>query len=127
MIMLWSVCKQGYNISTICSYHCLVAWPLHFLCCSCVEVMFLLVRFKSCLISKPRRLAGRQVIKICNLILNSHRQELVGHPSTLQKNRRINMGIWCLRHPTNAGTGTIRGGLSFDIPLNCPSVLPGYL
>lgn len=61
---------------------------------SCGEVMFLFVRFKSCLISKPHRLTSCQVIKISNLILKSHRQGLVGHPSTLQKNRRINTGMW---------------------------------
>lgn len=129
--VLWSFCKQNHDISTTCS-HYVLGTILHSLStfsprCICVEVMFLLVRFKSCLITKPRRLAGRQVIKICNLILNSHRQALVGHPSTLWKNRRINIGMWCLRHPTSAGTGTIRGDFSFDFPLNCPSVVPGDL
>lgn len=117
-------CQQPVAITV--SVLCRIA-SSHFLCCRCVEVMFLLVRFKARLISKPRRLASRQVLKICNLILNSQRQQLVGHTSAQWKKRRINMGMWWLQHPTNMGTETIRGGLSFDFPLNCPYVVPGDL
>lgn len=133
MNVLWSPCKDNHEISATYNFwlivvvvHCCMS-SIAFYYCSCVEIVFPLVRFRSCLISKPRRLASRQVIKICNLILSSHRQALVGHPSTLQKNRRINIGMSCLRHPTNAGMGTIRGDFSFDFPLNCPSVVPGDL
>lgn len=63
-------------------------------CCKCVEAMCLLVRFKSCQIAQPHRLTCGRVIKISNLILRSHWRDLVGHPSSLEKNRRINIGMW---------------------------------